>query len=254
PVRRADAPPVDLHPRDVLLRHPEGARGAGQGRRGDAVAGVREGHRSARGPGRRHVGDHRVRVRDERVPARVLVRAARPERADGAGVHRNVPARRIREPDRPGDGRIRSRVDSADHLRARAAASDRRGPDSGSRQGMTDDAPETAERIRLLANRLYGERGDEVARDVRDLVARHRLPTDDPRARGRRVPSEGDAMLIAYADQVRAPGERPLATLEGFLEAHGDALTAVHLLPFFPYTSDDGFGVVDYLAVDERAG
>lgn len=119
---------------------------------------------------------------------------------------------------------------------------------------MTDDAPETAERIRLLASRLYGERGDEVARDVRDLVARHRLPTDDPRARGRRVPSEGDAMLIAYADQVRAPGERPLATLEGFLEAHGDALTAVHLLPFFPYTSDDGFGVVDYLAVDERAG
>ncbi len=67
--------------------------------------------------------------------------------------------------------------------------------------------------------------------------------------------SEQDAVLITYADQFRRPGQAPLHTLGDFLDAHlAGAVNAVHLLPFFPYSSDDGFSVIDYHQVDPRVG
>lgn len=67
--------------------------------------------------------------------------------------------------------------------------------------------------------------------------------------------SERDAILITYGDMVQAPGEAPLHTLATFLEGQvGDLLSTVHLLPFFPYSSDDGFAVIDYRAVDPQLG
>ena len=67
--------------------------------------------------------------------------------------------------------------------------------------------------------------------------------------------SERDAILITYADQFSAPGQTPLQTLAEFLEKYlGDAVSGVHLLPFYPYSSDDGFSVVDYRAVDPHVG
>ena len=59
-----------------------------------------------------------------------------------------------------------------------------------------------------------------------------------------------DALLITYADQVSEPGKKPLATLADFAEKHlTGILSGMHILPFFPSTSDDGFAVVDYSTV-----
>lgn len=67
--------------------------------------------------------------------------------------------------------------------------------------------------------------------------------------------SEADILLITYADSVQATGEKPLVTLRRFLhEQLRDTVSAVHILPFFPYSSDDGFSVMDYLAVNESHG
>ena len=67
--------------------------------------------------------------------------------------------------------------------------------------------------------------------------------------------TQHDALLITYGDQVRQEGERPLATLAGFLGRHAsDVVSGVHVLPFYPYSSDDGFSVIDYLAVDPALG
>lgn len=67
--------------------------------------------------------------------------------------------------------------------------------------------------------------------------------------------SETDVLLITYADTVQAATERPLVTLRRFLaEQLADTISAVHILPFFPYSSDDGFSVMDYLAVNESHG
>jgi len=63
------------------------------------------------------------------------------------------------------------------------------------------------------------------------------------------------ALLITYGDQLRADDETPLQTLAQFLDAHArEILSGVHLLPIYPYSSDDGFAVMDYYAVDERLG
>ncbi|HEY75382.1 MAG TPA: sugar phosphorylase, partial [Thermoflexia bacterium] len=67
--------------------------------------------------------------------------------------------------------------------------------------------------------------------------------------------TEKDAVLITYGDQVTEPGKRPLVTLTEVLEAYvANAITVVHLLPFFPYSSDDGFSVIDYTAVNPDLG
>lgn len=66
---------------------------------------------------------------------------------------------------------------------------------------------------------------------------------------------ESDIVLITYADTVQQAGEKPLVTLKRFLDdCLRDSVTAVHILPFFPYSSDDGFSVMDYLAVNESHG
>lgn len=66
---------------------------------------------------------------------------------------------------------------------------------------------------------------------------------------------EGDVLLITYADSVQRGDEKPLCTLHHFLDdCLQDTVSAVHILPFFPYSSDDGFSVMDYLAVNESHG
>lgn len=66
---------------------------------------------------------------------------------------------------------------------------------------------------------------------------------------------ERDALLITYGDQVREPNVRPLRTLGEFCSKHLDGIVSgIHILPFYPYTSDDGFSVVDYKAVDPALG
>jgi glycosidase len=75
-----------------------------------------------------------------------------------------------------------------------------------------------------------------------------RKPTDS------RV-SELDSILITYGDMVSAQDEAPLLTLTNFLRQHiANTVSTVHILPFFPYSSDDGFSVVDYKAVDPSLG
>lgn len=67
--------------------------------------------------------------------------------------------------------------------------------------------------------------------------------------------SEKDIILITYGDSMVKAGEKPLITLQKFLEKYfGDALSHVHILPFFPYSSDDGFSVIDYRQVNPKLG
>lgn len=67
--------------------------------------------------------------------------------------------------------------------------------------------------------------------------------------------TQGDSMLITYGDQIREPGRPPLQTLADFLEQYlAGVITTVHLLPFYPFSSDDGFSVTDYLKVNHDLG
>ena len=105
------------------------------------------------------------------------------------------------------------------------------------------------------ARTVYGARGDGVAAALRDLAARFEPPPGRaPVAPVARMGAE-DAVLITYADMVRTPGEPPLRTLLRLLRGPlADTVSTVHLLPFFPWSSDDGFAVEDYRAVAPAYG
>ncbi|MEM8560885.1 MAG: sugar phosphorylase [Pseudomonadota bacterium] len=67
--------------------------------------------------------------------------------------------------------------------------------------------------------------------------------------------SQRDALVISYGDSIVRLGEKPLATLKHFLDRHGEGLlSGVHILPFYPWSSDDGFAVLDYSSVNEALG
>jgi sucrose phosphorylase len=67
--------------------------------------------------------------------------------------------------------------------------------------------------------------------------------------------TEADAILITYGDQVRQSGRPALQSLADFLNTYlKDTISSVHILPFSPYSSDDGFSVIDYTAIDPALG
>ena len=67
--------------------------------------------------------------------------------------------------------------------------------------------------------------------------------------------SENDVLLITYGDTLTDPGTPPLRVLRRFHEEHlRDTFNLVHILPFHPYSSDDGFSVVDYFSVRDDLG
>lgn len=72
--------------------------------------------------------------------------------------------------------------------------------------------------------------------------------------------SEQDAILITYGDSIERKKdhgvtEPPLKTLYEFLQGPlSRAFNSVHILPFYPYSSDDGFAVINYTAVNEALG
>lgn len=66
---------------------------------------------------------------------------------------------------------------------------------------------------------------------------------------------ETDSILITYGDTVSKDGEKPLTTLKTFLDNNvQNLISTVHLLPMYPFTSDDGFSVVDYRRINPELG
>ena len=73
--------------------------------------------------------------------------------------------------------------------------------------------------------------------------------------RGRELWSASDVLLIAYPDNIKSQNTPPLQSLHRFLtEYFSETISIVHILPFFPSTSDDGFSVQNYFEVDEKLG
>jgi sucrose phosphorylase len=67
--------------------------------------------------------------------------------------------------------------------------------------------------------------------------------------------SARDAILISYADMLHGGGEPPLDLLAAFCERRlAGRFSHLHILPFFPSSSDEGFSVLDYTSVDPRFG
>lgn len=67
--------------------------------------------------------------------------------------------------------------------------------------------------------------------------------------------SERDITVITYGDSILPKEGVPLQELSSFLkERLGNLVSTIHVLPYFPWTSDDGFAVTDYDEVNPELG
>jgi len=67
--------------------------------------------------------------------------------------------------------------------------------------------------------------------------------------------TEKDIILITYGDIIHSKKKSPLSTLVDFCDEYlGGTINTIHILPFFPYSSDRGFAVTDFETVDPRLG
>ena len=130
-------------------------------------------------------------------------------------------------------------------------------------EGETD--PARMARIVSLREQLEGiygrERGASLLPVVCAIADRTRAAilaeerAQRPRAPGSARWSEHDVAIITYANTLRVVGEAPLGTLRRFLRDHlAGLVSTVHVLPFYPWSSDDGFAVIDYYGVDPSLG
>lgn len=75
------------------------------------------------------------------------------------------------------------------------------------------------------------------------------------RVAGNTMWSERDALVITYGNSIVDGSHKPLDLLHDFLLRYlKGAINSVHILPFFPYTSDDGFAVSDFRSVNPQLG
>ncbi|TGB02441.1 alpha-amylase family glycosyl hydrolase [Halobacillus salinus] len=109
----------------------------------------------------------------------------------------------------------------------------------------------TAQRIEDNLVFVYGEeKGRRIMKAVQDLKESYQLS-----AQKKDWVDQEDVMLITYGDSIVGDKQNPLQTLRSFLNEYvGQVINSVHILPFYPYTSDDGFSVQDYEKVREDLG
>src|SRR5258705_5986983 len=98
---------------------------------------------------------------------------------------------------------------------------------------------------------LYGDKAPPLLDRLQGVMTEYRLQV---RAHDGEL-TERDSILITYGDQLQQSGEKPLQTLSAFCNQYlKGVVSGMHILPFYPWTSDDGFSVTDYRKVDPALG
>lgn len=89
-----------------------------------------------------------------------------------------------------------------------------------------------------------------IAAKIEHLISRWK-----PKAQTAVPLDQSRIWMIAYGDSICAKGANPLSILHQFAKLWlKGTISDIHLLPIFPWTSDDGFSVVDYRQIDPNLG
>lgn len=108
-------------------------------------------------------------------------------------------------------------------------------------------------KIKKLISHIYGESFSDAHLDV--LLSKLEQAAIDITEKRKSGWDEKDVVLITYADQFSAKGEKALPVFTRFYnEWLARTFSHVHLLPFYPWSSDDGFSVIDYHSVAPETG
>ncbi len=124
---------------------------------------------------------------------------------------------------------------------------------------MKRDQPENTlaeikARITDHLSRLYPDENICVIAD--EIISIMMFKNDISEARSHvNLWDESDIVTITYGDSIKKENELPLATLQNFLSRYlHDVISSVHILPFYPFSSDDGFSVINYSEVNQSLG
>ncbi|HFN3827011.1 TPA: sugar phosphorylase [Enterobacter hormaechei] len=108
-------------------------------------------------------------------------------------------------------------------------------------------------KIKKLINHIYGESFSEAHLNV--LLTKLEKVAFNITEKRKSGWDEKDVVLITYADQFSSKGEKALPVFTRFYnEWLSRTFSHVHLLPFYPWSSDDGFSVIDYHEVAPETG
>lgn len=106
--------------------------------------------------------------------------------------------------------------------------------------------------IETILKRIYG---DKKGRAAFEKILPQMKRTAIRKPKGIDFFDQSDAILITYGDSLQRQGKKPLAVFNEFAAEYlKDVFSAIHFLPFFPYSSDDGFSVIDFFSIDPRLG
>ncbi len=111
---------------------------------------------------------------------------------------------------------------------------------------------ESMEKVQHLLKKIYGEETGALAlKRIVPIIEKYAVQ----KSKKETYFSQEDVVLITYGDSLKKDGEAPLATLHGFANQYlKGAISNVHFLPFFPYSSDDGFSIMDFFEIDPELG
>lgn len=117
---------------------------------------------------------------------------------------------------------------------------------------MSLDKLEFAQRLETLLSSIYPR--EHIADLIREIF--HLAEKWQYGAHKNSQWVDGNSVyLITYGDSIQHNDQKPLATLNQFARKHlRHIISDIHILPMFPYSSDDGFSVIDYRRVDEHLG
>ena len=120
---------------------------------------------------------------------------------------------------------------------------------------MTDNLENLSTRLHKHLGKIYGSSDESkiniIAEHILELVNTYTKRSDKSQERW----TEQSIMMITYGDTISHDGASPLETLSWCLNKYfNESITIVHILPFFPSSSDDGFSVINYYEVDQSLG
>ncbi len=102
---------------------------------------------------------------------------------------------------------------------------------------------------------LYGEGGASYLAKRMMAIAMGELMARPAEHADPKPLSAADRMLICYGDSVRDEPGMTLSALRQFATQYlQNSISTIHILPFFPSSSDDGFAVIDYQTVRRDLG
>lgn len=130
-------------------------------------------------------------------------------------------------------------------------------PEAADRRDATHLPGKLGEGLRQLVGTLYpdADAGALVDRIASTFWPDGRALRRKARNAGNTLWSQADNYVITYGNSITDGEHRPLDLLRDFASRYlSDAIRGIHILPFFPFTSDDGFAVTDYFAVNSQLG